>query len=88
LADKHAIRDDLLYDRQMSYDTGQLKDDLQRIVSEFEKLVKNAVGAIGGREFKHGARVADRYVRDNTWAAVAVAAAAAFLVGVLVSRRK
>jgi ElaB/YqjD/DUF883 family membrane-anchored ribosome-binding protein len=88
LADKYAIRDDLLYDRPMSFDTGQLKDDLQRIAREFEQLVKSTLGGIGGREFKHGARVADRYVRDNTWAAVAVAAAAAFLVGVLMTRRK
>lgn len=72
----------------MSFDTGQLKDDLQQIAREFESLMKSTLGAIGSREFRHGARVADRYVRDNTWAAVAVAAAAAFLVGVLMMRRR
>lgn len=72
----------------MSYDSGLLRDDLQKIVTEFEKLVKGALGNIGGREFRQGARVADRYVRDHTWAAVAVAAAAAFVVGVMMSRRK
>lgn len=36
---------------------------------------------------KHGARRADRYVRDNPWPAIGVAAAAAFLLGVLLSRR-
>jgi ElaB/YqjD/DUF883 family membrane-anchored ribosome-binding protein len=88
LADKYASRDDLLYDRSMKLDTGQLQDDLRQIASEFETLVKSTLGAIGGREFRQGARTADRYVRDNTWAAVAVAAAAAFLVGVLMTRRK
>jgi|GEM_PF-3512663 len=72
----------------MSLDTGQLKDGLRQIASEFETLVKSTLAAIGGREFRQGARVADRYVRDNTWVAVAVAAAAAFLVGVLMTRRK
>jgi len=32
--------------------------------------------------------VADGYVRDNTWAAIAVAAAAGVLIGVLLARRK
>ena len=36
---------------------------------------------------KHGARRADRYVRDNPWPAIGVAAAAAFLLGVMISRR-
>jgi hypothetical protein len=88
LADKYAINDDLLYDQPMGLDTGQLKDDLRQMASEFETLVKATLGAIGSREFRQGARAADRYVRDNTWAAVAVAAAAAFLVGVLMTRRK
>jgi ElaB/YqjD/DUF883 family membrane-anchored ribosome-binding protein len=100
----------------MRDDTGQLKDDLQQLLSEFENLVKAARGAIGeqsadvaeqvrecldsawdrlaslekriGGELKAGARVVDGYLRDNTWAALAVAAAAAFVVGVLVTRRK
>lgn len=36
---------------------------------------------------KHGARRADRYVRDNPWPVIGVAAAAAFLLGVILSRR-
>jgi ElaB/YqjD/DUF883 family membrane-anchored ribosome-binding protein len=40
-----------------------------------------------GREFKQGARLADRYVHDNAWLAVGVAAAAAFLLGVFAARR-
>ncbi|HEY2418156.1 MAG TPA: hypothetical protein VGH84_09560 [Steroidobacteraceae bacterium] len=72
----------------MSADHGQIKDDLRQLASEFEALVKSTLGALGSREFRQGARAADRYVRDNTWAAVAVTAAAAFLVGVLMTRRR
>lgn len=36
---------------------------------------------------KQGARRADRYVRENPWPAIGIAAAAAFLLGVLLSRR-
>ncbi|MFO1504061.1 MAG: DUF883 family protein [Steroidobacteraceae bacterium] len=36
---------------------------------------------------KRTARDADRYVRDNPWPAIGVAAAVAFVLGVLVSRR-
>jgi ElaB/YqjD/DUF883 family membrane-anchored ribosome-binding protein len=35
---------------------------------------------------KHG-KVVDRYVRDNAWGAVAIAAAVAFLLGALSRRR-
>jgi ElaB/YqjD/DUF883 family membrane-anchored ribosome-binding protein len=108
-----AIRRDLLYDRganhamesPMREDTGHLIDDLQQLVSEFEKLVKAARGAIGDQgddvaeqvreslvdardRLRAGARAFDGYLRDNTWAALAVAAAAAFMVGVLMARRK
>jgi ElaB/YqjD/DUF883 family membrane-anchored ribosome-binding protein len=72
----------------MGFDTGQLKDDLQRIASEFEALLKSSLGGIGSRQLRQGARAADRYVRDNTYAAIVVAAAAAFMVGVLMTRRK
>ena len=41
-----------------------------------------------GRDLKHGARAADSYLRDNTWAAIAVAATAGFVIGVLLARRK
>jgi len=36
---------------------------------------------------KHGARRADNYVRDNPWPAMGIVAGAAFLLGVLLSRR-
>jgi ElaB/YqjD/DUF883 family membrane-anchored ribosome-binding protein len=53
----------------MSEDTGPVTDELQRLLGEFEQLLKSTL-------------------RDNTWAAVAVAAAAGFVAGVLLSRRK
>jgi ElaB/YqjD/DUF883 family membrane-anchored ribosome-binding protein len=37
---------------------------------------------------KHGARRADRYVRDNPWPAIGMVAAGAFLLGVLLTRRR
>jgi ElaB/YqjD/DUF883 family membrane-anchored ribosome-binding protein len=40
-----------------------------------------------GREFGDSARTADRYVHDHVWTAIGVAAAAAFLFGVLAARR-
>jgi ElaB/YqjD/DUF883 family membrane-anchored ribosome-binding protein len=40
-----------------------------------------------GREFGDGARAADRYVRDHAWTAIGIAAAAAFLVGLMAARR-
>lgn len=37
---------------------------------------------------RQGARRADRYVRDNPWPAIGIAAAAAFVFGLVLSRRK
>jgi ElaB/YqjD/DUF883 family membrane-anchored ribosome-binding protein len=37
---------------------------------------------------KRGARVADRYVHANPWQSIGIAAAAAFILGALVSRRE
>jgi ElaB/YqjD/DUF883 family membrane-anchored ribosome-binding protein len=39
------------------------------------------------KNLKRGLRVADRYVRDNTWESLGTAAAIAFLAGFLVGRR-
>jgi ElaB/YqjD/DUF883 family membrane-anchored ribosome-binding protein len=53
----------------MGDDTGPLTDDLQRLLAEFERLLKSTL-------------------RDNTWTAIAVAAAAGFVAGVLLARRR
>jgi ElaB/YqjD/DUF883 family membrane-anchored ribosome-binding protein len=39
------------------------------------------------RQAKDAARTADRYVRDNPWGAVGIAAAAGVVIGLLISRR-
>jgi ElaB/YqjD/DUF883 family membrane-anchored ribosome-binding protein len=108
-----ALARDLLYDcrsihamePRMREDTGHLIDDLQQLVSEFEKLVRAARGAVSDHgddvaeqvreslgdardRLAAGARAFDGYLRDNTWAALAVTTAAAFMVGVLLARRK
>ena len=36
---------------------------------------------------RHAVGEADRYIRDNPWQSIGIAAGAAFLLGVLVSRR-
>jgi ElaB/YqjD/DUF883 family membrane-anchored ribosome-binding protein len=40
------------------------------------------------REFRAGARAVDGYLRQNPWAVLALAAASAFLLGVVVTRRR
>jgi ElaB/YqjD/DUF883 family membrane-anchored ribosome-binding protein len=39
------------------------------------------------RQAKDAARTADKYVRDNPWGAVGIAAAAGVVIGLLISRR-
>jgi ElaB/YqjD/DUF883 family membrane-anchored ribosome-binding protein len=39
------------------------------------------------RRAREAAKDADKYVRDNPWQAVGIAAGVAFIIGVLVSRR-
>ncbi len=50
----------------------------ERLV-DLEEQARERAGAAAGE--------ADRYVRDNPWQAVGIAAGVAFLLGVLVSRR-
>jgi ElaB/YqjD/DUF883 family membrane-anchored ribosome-binding protein len=50
----------------------------ERLVDAQEEVTKRA---------REAARDTDRYVRDNPWKAVGIAAGIAFVIGVLVSRR-
>jgi ElaB/YqjD/DUF883 family membrane-anchored ribosome-binding protein len=50
----------------------------ERLVDAQEEVTKRA---------REAARDTDRYVRDNPWKAVGIAAGVAFVIGVLVSRR-
>jgi ElaB/YqjD/DUF883 family membrane-anchored ribosome-binding protein len=62
---------------------GEVRDGLDQAHDRLASIEARVV-----RDLKHGARVADGYVRDNTWAAIAVAAAAGALIGVLLAHRK
>ena len=50
----------------------------ERLTDAQEQVVKQA---------KQAAKQTDRYVHDNPWQAVGIAAGVAFIIGVLVSRR-
>jgi ElaB/YqjD/DUF883 family membrane-anchored ribosome-binding protein len=50
----------------------------ERLVDAQEEVTKRA---------REAAKDTDRYVRDNPWQAVGIAAGIAFVIGVLVSRR-
>jgi ElaB/YqjD/DUF883 family membrane-anchored ribosome-binding protein len=50
----------------------------ERLEDAQEQVVKQA---------KYAAKETDRYVHDNPWQAVGIAAGVAFIIGVLVSRR-
>ncbi|MGD9598750.1 MAG: YqjD family protein [Steroidobacteraceae bacterium] len=73
---------------------GQTGEAAQRLRERVEATVKSArtrLASIEGdaRELtEQAADTADRYVRGNPWAAVAIAAAAGVIVGALLSRRR
>jgi ElaB/YqjD/DUF883 family membrane-anchored ribosome-binding protein len=53
-------------------------------LADFETLL----GRDLPREVQRGVRTADRYVHDNAWMAIGVAAAVGFLVGILSADRR
>jgi ElaB/YqjD/DUF883 family membrane-anchored ribosome-binding protein len=61
----------------MSANTEQLRHLLAKIVEDIEGLAAAA----------DTAKAADRYVRDHAWVSIGVAAAIAFLLGALSTRR-
>lgn len=65
---------------------GEAVEDLQERLARARARV-NELGKTFERDVKRGARTADRYARDNTWASIGAVAVAAFLVGVLLRRR-
>ena len=71
----------------------QTGDKVQEIRSRAEETVRNAKAGLAGLEEQaiERARVlagdADEYVRGNPWQAVAIAAGAGLLIGLLMSRR-
>jgi ElaB/YqjD/DUF883 family membrane-anchored ribosome-binding protein len=57
---------------------GTLSSARERIKEAEQKLEHNAA---------HGAKAADQYVHDHTWMSIGIAAAVAFLLGAMTSRR-
>ena len=70
----------------MSANTEQLRHLLAKIVEDIEGLAA-AAGHAGGERAADTAKAADRYVRDHAWVSIGVAAAIAFLLGALSTRR-
>lgn len=72
---------------------GQVGDRVQEARTQAEASVRQARERIGELErtvagqAKAAAREADRYVRDNPWQALGIAAGVAFLAGMLVARK-
>jgi|HubBroStandDraft_6_1064221.scaffolds.fasta_scaffold313201_3 ElaB/YqjD/DUF883 family membrane-anchored ribosome-binding protein len=60
-----------------------LIDQLRQLAGEFDKLLKRMGSGLG-----QGVGALDTRVHENAWAAIGIAAAAGFLAGVLVARRK
>jgi len=72
---------------------GQAGDKIQQARARAEETVRAARERLADlqEEFTKQAREAadetDRYVRENPWQAIGIAAGIAFIVGVLISRR-
>lgn len=61
---------------------GRAEESLRQARARLEGLEEEVVGRA-----KDAARQADRYVRDNPWQSIGIAAGVAFVLGLLVSRR-
>jgi ElaB/YqjD/DUF883 family membrane-anchored ribosome-binding protein len=59
---------------------GQLKEGLSRAREKLEELETRVHGGV-----KRSAKATDAYVRNNPWRSVGIAAAAAFILGAIVS---
>lgn len=72
---------------------GQAGDHIDEVRSRAERAVRGARHRLADLEddaiakTRHAVGEADRYVRDNPWQSIGIAAGVAFLLGVLVSRR-
>jgi ElaB/YqjD/DUF883 family membrane-anchored ribosome-binding protein len=65
----------------MTSATEQASLDLKNLLGDFEAALTSALGDI-----KAEARLIDGHVRENPWVAVAMAAAAGFLIGCVAGR--
>jgi ElaB/YqjD/DUF883 family membrane-anchored ribosome-binding protein len=71
------------FDKLVKAARGALGEQTEDVAEHVREGLDNARDRL-----KTGARVVDDYLRDNTWTVVALAAAAAFVAGVLLTRRK
>lgn len=76
--------------RRAGNETGERAKDLRAQVEAKLLAAKLKLQELEGEAFdraKAAARVTDDYVHDNPWGAIGVAAAAGFLIGLLITRR-
>ena len=59
---------------------------LKGTLSAAQSRIRDAEQALR-RQATHGAKAADQYVHDHTWMSICIAAAVAFLLGALTTRR-
>lgn len=80
--------EDLL--KRAGTETGDRARDLRSQVESKLLAAKLRLQELEGQaldQARHAARATDDYVHDNPWAAIGVAAAAGFVVGLLMNRR-
>jgi ElaB/YqjD/DUF883 family membrane-anchored ribosome-binding protein len=67
----------------------QLGDSSERLQAGIRRARERLAGFEKelGREFGDSARTADRYAHDHVWTAIGMAAAAAFVLGLMAARR-
>lgn len=91
MEDLRAVVDDA--DALLRATAGQAGEKIQQARTRAEETVRVARERLKDAEVdlerraREVAQGADRYVRDNPWGAIGVAAGLAFVVGVLLSRR-
>lgn len=72
---------------------GQAGDQIRQVRARAEETLRAARERLSAAEdqllgqVRDSAKAADRYVHDNPWAAVGIAAGVAFVLGFLVARR-
>jgi ElaB/YqjD/DUF883 family membrane-anchored ribosome-binding protein len=74
----------------MNNASGQAEEVADKIRNALDKAQGRIDEAeqVLGRNLRHGAKVADVYVKDNVWMSLGVMAAVAFVVGFAMGRRQ
>jgi ElaB/YqjD/DUF883 family membrane-anchored ribosome-binding protein len=91
MSDLRAVLEDA--EALLTATAGQAGERIQKARERATETVKQARERLGEaqdqvvKQAKYAAKHTDRYVHDNPWQAVGIAAGVAFIIGVLVSRR-